>query len=176
MKYFLKQKCEYSFEDICTFVFIIFLDMLHVLQQTGLYFLSNHFMSSINNEKTNNCNNDYKFECAWRLGDWSLLDSKQTTYGSQPNFNSLNCERNQSYYSYHYEALKCLNDNDEVGVKRALDNARNCVIKYLRNISLGNLCNSSKKIVIVLCFDVQRYHFTYSYLFLQKAVKLCIPC
>ncbi|XP_051160028.1 serine-protein kinase ATM-like [Leptopilina boulardi] len=104
-------------------------DMLHILQQTGLYFLLNQFASSLNDDKVNKENNDYKYECAWRLGDWNLLEQKSSSQIS------LIEEKNQSYYQYHYEALKCLNDNDKMGVKQAIDNARCCVIKCLRNIS-----------------------------------------
>ncbi|XP_043476471.1 serine-protein kinase ATM-like [Leptopilina heterotoma] len=108
-------------------------DMLHILQQTGLYFLLNQFTSSINEDKVNKQHNDYKYECAWRLGDWNLLEQKSS---SQTSVNSLIDEKNPSYCQYHYEALKCLNENDKMGVKQAIDNARCCVIKCLRNISL----------------------------------------
>ena len=104
----------------------------------GLYFLLNHFASWSKDEEKTNYNTDYKFECAWRLGDWSLPESMQTTHVSQSNACSSIYVESESYHYYHYKALKCLNDNDKVGLTRALDNARNCVIKYLRHISLGN--------------------------------------
>lgn len=62
-----------------------------------------------------------KYEMAWRLSDWSLFDEKD-----------YKDDLNGAFEKSHYEALKCLHQNDKTGVLRNVRNARTTVVEILK--------------------------------------------
>lgn len=103
------------------------------LAQSGLYVLSN----SLPNTAAS-----VKHDCAWRLGDWNLLDedeSRQVKRGSE-NRLEFDIERN------HYFALKCFNAKDEVGTKAAIRGARDALVKAFKQSSFECTKNIYKKL------------------------------
>lgn len=96
------------------------------------------------NEKV--CNS---YECAWRLGNWNLLvdDSVATTSqnDSQPQQSRLEALEN-AFHVHHYDALKCLHENDRRGTERAIEHARLSVIGGLRVISLESSRTVNEKL------------------------------
>lgn len=88
------------------------------LATSGLYGLANAV-----SQKSNR-----RFECAWRLGDWSVLN--------QPG-GKESMDFQQEFEREHYVALKCLQTTrDEKGVKDALKAARRAIISSLKHLSL----------------------------------------
>lgn len=92
------------------------------LAQSGLYYLANGLP---------NTSASVKFDCAWRLGDWSLLDEDESRLANQGSGNrlELDFERN------HYFAMKCFSARDEVGTKSAIRSARESLIKSFKQSS-----------------------------------------
>lgn len=87
------------------------------LAHSGLYALANSLSQKF----------DRKFECAWRLGDWSVLQTGATEHS----------DFQQEFERNHYVALKCLQTTkDEKGVKDALKTARHAIISSLKHLSL----------------------------------------
>lgn len=84
---------------------------------SGLYSFAHILM-----QKTN----DINYECAWRLGDWSVVE-RESERGQQKN-NEIADECDK----FHYFALKCLNRKDESGVKVNIEKARNQVIRRIK--------------------------------------------
>lgn len=88
------------------------------LAQSGLYALANALSHKSNKQ----------FECAWRLGDWNVLNRSGAT---EPN------DFQQEFEKQHYIALKCLQTTrDEKGVKDALKAARHAIISFFKHLSL----------------------------------------
>lgn len=88
------------------------------LARSGLYALAN----ALSQKSTK------QFECAWRLGDWNVLNQMNST---EPN------DFQQEFEKQHYIALKCLQTTrDEKGVKDALKTARYAIISFLKHLSL----------------------------------------
>lgn len=88
------------------------------MSDSGLYTLANILM-----QKSNQVN----YECAWRLGDWNVVERMCET--------EQNRQRNgvaDEFEKYHYLALKCLNGKDELGVKRNVDKARCQIIRRIK--------------------------------------------
>lgn len=80
---------------------------------------------------------DFQYESAWRLADWNVLSSQQTTEIPENTCNDLLRAEKESYSYHHYKCLKSFHEDDLVVLKSALDSARSTIIKDLRNISLG---------------------------------------
>ncbi|KAF7996223.1 hypothetical protein HCN44_001855 [Aphidius gifuensis] len=99
--------------------------MANTLQNLGLDYLLNKFISTV--KKDNDNIDDYIYNTAWRLSDWSIF--KQNEYNNK----SI---KNNDYDYYHYQSLKCLNDKDLFGLDDAVTNARISVINSLKNTSL----------------------------------------
>lgn len=68
-----------------------------------------------------------QYECAWRLGDWSVLNQNNSTESH---------DFQQEFERNHCIALKCLRTRDEMGVKDALKTARYAIISFLKHLSL----------------------------------------
>lgn len=105
------------------------------LTASGLYGLANALPTREDN---------FDYECAWRLCDWSILDEQAK--GQQPdNLENL-------FEIYHYHALKSLQIKDEMGVQCAITNARHAIIDNLKNASLectNNLYNNLKNLALI---------------------------
>lgn len=86
------------------------------LAQSGLYCLANSLPQT---------SASVKYDCAWRLGDWSLVDTVE------PTKTTLGLE----FDKHHYFALKCFNDKDEMGTKSFIRNARDALIKVFKQSS-----------------------------------------
>lgn len=86
------------------------------LMELGLYNLA---LSSCKS------NSETHFECAWRLSDWSLLDTTPTVHADEQN----------SFEKYHYEALKSIHNQNFVNLKYTADEARKAAINILKNTS-----------------------------------------
>lgn len=70
--------------------------------------------------------NEINYECAWRLGDWSVVDRESERGQQKRNVIFDDCEK------FHYFALKCLKDKDESGVKENIEKARNQIIHKIK--------------------------------------------
>lgn len=70
-----------------------------------------------------------QYECMWRLSDWSAIDDDGPTGVAT---------ENQLYIfeRQHYQALKCLQIKDELGVKDSIKLARRSIIRFLQYASL----------------------------------------
>lgn len=92
------------------------------LAHSGLYYLANSLP---------NTSAAVKYDCAWRLSDWSHLDEDESrvVHRGTGNRLELDFERN------HYFALKCFNARDEVGMKSAIRSARDALIKSFKQSS-----------------------------------------
>ncbi|KAL6424274.1 hypothetical protein ACFW04_009833 [Cataglyphis niger] len=104
--------------------------MANALQCSGLLFLQWQFLGNCLDEKLS-------YECAWRLGNWDLLVNDSTT--SQNDFQSQHLRfesLENTFHVHHYDALKCLHENDQRGTERAIKRARLSVIRELRMINL----------------------------------------
>lgn len=68
------------------------------------------------------------FECMWRLGDWTALDTRT---------NSEDCSQSAAvnFEKYHYFSMKSLREKDEINVKTNVNNARAQIIKMFKSSS-----------------------------------------
>lgn len=64
-----------------------------------------------------------QYECAWRLSDWTVLDT-------------LKVDETPTFDRSHYMALRCLQTKDEMGAEAAIADARQLVIGDLQSASL----------------------------------------
>lgn len=84
-----------------------------------------------------------QYECAWRLSDWSVLDTVQ-------------CEETYTFDRSHYNALRCLQSKDEMGANVAIAQARQNIIDELRTASLectNNLYSFLQRLAMVQQID-----------------------
>lgn len=84
-----------------------------VLLENGFYELANQIGGPANTQG--------KYEMAWRLSDWSLFDE-----------NDYKDDLNGAFEKSHYEALKCLHQNDKTGIMRNVRIAREIVVEILK--------------------------------------------
>nr|XP_046474200.1 serine-protein kinase ATM isoform X2 [Neodiprion pinetum] len=109
--------------------------LLDALQHSGLQYLLGAFVKTIDRsdeEIDSNC----RYECAWRLSDWSISTSQQMINLQQENCISLQASGNNNYPLFHYRALKSFHELDTDGLKTSINNGRVSIINTLRNISL----------------------------------------
>lgn len=92
----------------------------HYLGQAGLYGLAN---------KLSQATDSTNYECAWRLGDWSILDAGASAEGVDNN------RQTNDFEKYHYFALKSLQQKDEIAVRFNIENGLNEIIKGLKSTS-----------------------------------------
>lgn len=88
------------------------------LGQAGLYGLAN---------KLSQATYSTNYECAWRLGDWSVLNTGASVQYFDRQLND--------FEKYHYFALKSLQQKDEIAVKFNIENGMNEIIKGLKSSS-----------------------------------------
>ncbi|KAK2581050.1 hypothetical protein KPH14_006093 [Odynerus spinipes] len=112
-------------------------EMISALQQSGLHYLLGHCMSTMS-ICTKEMSDDIQLECAWRLGNWDIPVFRQMMHALYENNTKLQLSESD-YYLYHFYALRCFHEKDELGVKNAIKCARMCITKALANISLE--CN-----------------------------------
>lgn len=93
-----------------------------------------------------------QYECAWRLSDWSVVDTPQ-------------CNEANSFDRSHYKALRCLQSKDEMGANVAIGQARQQIIDEMRSASLEcthNLYKYLQRLALVqqiedfMCVQFQR--------------------
>lgn len=89
------------------------------MSDSGLYSFANVLTQKVN---------EVNYECAWRLGDWSVIE-RMSECDTQKHNSFDECEK------YHYLALKCLNGKDESGVKVNVERAR---LQIIRRIKLSS--------------------------------------
>ncbi|XP_046739148.1 serine-protein kinase ATM isoform X2 [Diprion similis] len=109
--------------------------LLDALQHSGLQYLLGAFVKTVDRSEEDldgNC----RYECAWRLSDWSISTSQQMINLRQENCTSLQASVNNNYPLFHYHALKSFHELDTDGLKTAINCGRVCIINSLRNISL----------------------------------------
>ncbi|XP_019882077.2 serine-protein kinase ATM isoform X2 [Camponotus floridanus] len=107
-------------------------EMANALHRSGLQFLQWRFLGDCLDER-------FSYECAWRLGNWDLLvtDSVAATSHNNLQPQHLRLGNQESvFHVHHYDALKCLHENDRRGTEQAIERARVSVIRQLRMISL----------------------------------------
>lgn len=74
----------------------------------------------------NDKSNDAEWECAWRLGDWNVINNEK-----EESF-----DPNIEFERQHYNALKCIQIKDEMGVRKSIEIARKSVANIVGNVSL----------------------------------------
>lgn len=108
------------------------------LAASGLYALANALSKK----------SSPQFECAWRLGDWNVLNQMNATETN---------DFQQVFEKQHYVALKCLQTTrDEKGVKDALKTARYAIISFLKHLSLectDNIYQHLKRLTLLQQID-----------------------
>lgn len=100
-------------------------------EQAGLYSAVNRFAHASDTIAPN-------YECAWRLGDWSIVDGAD----ERPTQDIRSMCR---FDKHHYFALKCLKRSDEMGVQSHLRHATEEIVKVFRQSSsevANNIYNS----------------------------------
>ncbi|KAL2712028.1 serine-protein kinase ATM-like isoform X3 [Vespula squamosa] len=112
-------------------------EMIGALQQLGFHYLLGHYISTMS-MSTKEMSNDIQLECAWRLSNWDIPIFPQIMQSLCGNNMKLKLSESD-YYLYHFYALKCFHEKDELGVENAIKCARVCIMKALSNINLE--CN-----------------------------------
>lgn len=74
----------------------------------------------------NDKSNDAEWECAWRLGDWNVINNEK-----EESF-----DPNIEFERQHYNALKCIQIKDEMGIRKSIEIARKSIAKIVGNVSL----------------------------------------
>lgn len=92
--------------------------LLSSLHKSGMFYTSSALVRS---DKKNKPRTGFEYECAARLGDWSLVDSG----------NDEAC-----FEKWRYFALKAFCDDDLTSFQIKLDRARECVLSDLSSCSL----------------------------------------
>ncbi|XP_008559414.1 serine-protein kinase ATM [Microplitis demolitor] len=105
--------------------------MANALRHSGFDYLLNRFISDKNIDNLT----EFQYETAWRLADWNFSLPEQNFITDDDLLKSCSND-DDNYYSYHYQALKCLHANDSVTMKNYIDVARMSIVKSLRNSSL----------------------------------------
>lgn len=100
----------------------------NLLAKSGLYNLANK------------CTNETNYDCAWRLGDWSVVDTFDPTNDSSQ---LIDVEKP------HYFALKCLQQRDEMGVKVNIKKATAEIIRAFRQSSFECTKNIYKNLMML---------------------------
>lgn len=90
------------------------------LAQSGLHALAHSFSNRITG---------IKYECAWRLGDWNVVDDFITD-------RFIGLDPKTDFDKRHYFALKSFNLKDEIGTKLFIRRAREALIIFLRQSSI----------------------------------------
>lgn len=134
-------------------------ECLSNLRAAGQYGLCN----SLSKISTAANNSAAQYECAWRLGDWSILDDVQSPISA----GGAGSTTEHMFDQAHYKALHCLQIKDELGTKLAIGRARRIVINDLRSASLEcthNLYRHLQRLALVQQIDdflpVQFQHHT----------------
>ena len=97
---------------------------MFALQRLGLHHLLNKF---VNTESY--CEfESYQYECGWRLGQWDMLTTENSS--SSP-----------EYEKHHYMCLKALHDLDIGRLLKEVTKARLCIVNSLINASLESSKN-----------------------------------
>lgn len=96
------------------------------LGQAGLYGLANKLSQNAN--LTN-------YDCAWRLSDWSIVNAGETI------------DHSIEFDKFHYFALKCLHQRDEIGVRFNIEKAIDEIIKTLKQSSYECTKNIYKELM-----------------------------
>lgn len=81
---------------------------------------------SLNDKNAVSTCDDIEWECAWRLGDWNVINNEKEE--------SVN--PTVEFERQHYNALKCIKIKDEIGVRRSIEIARKSIAKIVGNVSL----------------------------------------
>lgn len=101
------------------------------LAESGLYCQANLLPNTSGSEK---------YDCAWRLGDWSILDDGATMHTGK-------MSRTLEFEKHHYFALSCLKAKDAAGTKLAVRSARDSLIKFFKQSSFECTKNLYKSLV-----------------------------
>ena len=108
--------------------------MVHALKQSSLHYLANRLLCSTPIQV--DLMDDLCYDSLWRLSDWNQITNLRSS------------KKIANFDTYHYEALKCLHQNDNSSLTNCLEQAHFCIIKDLRHTSLGKLIIYVKHILI----------------------------
>ncbi|KAL0100932.1 hypothetical protein PUN28_019367 [Cardiocondyla obscurior] len=105
-------------------------EMANALHRSGLQFLQCQFLGD-------NLDEQFSYECAWRLGKWNLPVREVTV----ENYNDFQSQQlrlellENAFHLHHYHALKCFHENNRRSMERAIELGRMSVSHELRVIS-----------------------------------------
>ncbi|OXU25092.1 hypothetical protein TSAR_000011 [Trichomalopsis sarcophagae] len=100
--------------------------MVTALRESSLHHLAKRLLLSSTSMQVDPMD-DLCYDSLWRLSDWSQIMSFKASQSSS---------KENDFSKSHYEALKCLHENDNSSLQKNLEQAYFCVIKDLCNISL----------------------------------------
>lgn len=110
--------------------------MIIALKESSLHYLAKGLLSTLPMQV--DTMEDLCYDSLWRLSDWSQITSVTS---------SQSAKKNTDFSTYHYEALKCLHENDNSSLENCLEQAHFCIVKDLCNISLGKSVYCCKTII-----------------------------
>lgn len=97
-------------------------DYIKMLNNMGLSYLANK-LATTSKDKS------HQYECLWRLCDWdALIDNDSETREI--------ADHRQEFEKFHYASLKCMKNDDELGLKIAVGKARKSILQQLQLESL----------------------------------------
>lgn len=99
-------------------------DYLKLLNDAGLYRLSNKF-----NENLDSSKKVQQYECLWRLSKWNTIVEVDVEIKDDKGM----VDYFQEFEKYHYLSLQCSSNNDEVGIRNAVYKSRKMVMQLINH-------------------------------------------
>lgn len=137
----IKQRNEYLELNGCWNEILIGMDVKSIESSEYTRYLSQAGLFGLANKLTQG-KNSTNYECAWRLGDWNIIDTDASA-GSE------NDEHFVEFDKYHYFALKCLRQRDQIGTKINVKKAYEAVIKIFKQSSYECTKNIYKNLMML---------------------------
>lgn len=101
-------------------------NLLKLLNDTGLHFMANTIAKASKDPSLK----AQQYECLWRLGEWEavvdndVIDPKTTI------------DHHEEFEKNHFLGLKCLKNDDELGMKTAIQKSRKSILHIIQQESL----------------------------------------